>query len=118
MSVVEWTVLGSAAVVGLSVAAGIHSPVRSVAALWFLLVCPGLAIVRLLRLRDVWAVATLAVAVSIGCDTIVAEAMLYTHTWSPGAALVTLMSISGLALLAGRLPDLWFGANHGQARRT
>ena len=90
-----------AAVTVVTTLAGVHSPVRVAAACAFLLVGPGLAFARLLPPSD-WIVgATSAVALSLAIDTLVAEAMLLTHTWSPNAGLLVLVAITGVGF---RLP--------------
>lgn len=73
---------------------------RPALSLWFLLICPGMAFVRLLRLNDAIAQLTLAVALSLALDTIVAVAMLYAGLWSPKGILsvVIALSLLGAAL--------------------
>ena len=86
-------IVGSAVITVLLTLADLRSPVRVVSALWFLLVCPGMAVVRVLRVRDAVAEWTLAVALSLGLDALVAEAMLYAGVWSPASALLVLTGI-------------------------
>ncbi len=79
---------------------------RAPVGLFFLLLCPGMAIVRLLETRDPVAELTLAIALSIALDVIVAGGLLYAGAWSPNAALGILMAITVggvlLELLVGR----------------
>ena len=75
--------------------AGATGPVRPLVALWFLAVCPGMALVRLLGLRDLLAELVLAVAVSLSLETIVATALVYAGSWSPQT---TLDVFAGIAL--------------------
>jgi uncharacterized membrane protein len=72
----------------------IQSPLRPLIALWFLFVCPGMALVRLLRLRERLTEVTLAIALSLVMDAIVSVIMLYMGMWSPNSALVVLICIS------------------------
>ncbi len=58
----------------------------------FLVVCPGMALVRLLRLGDRIAEWTLAIALSIVLAILVSGVMLYAGKWSP---------LHGLAILVG-----------------
>ena len=76
------------------------SPFRLWIALWFLLVCPGMSLVRLLHLKDGLAEMTLAIALSIALDTIVSSVFLYAGLWSPKTKLLVLILISlcGVAL--------------------
>ena len=83
------------------------SPIRPVLVLWFLLVCPGMALVRLLWLEDAIAEWTLAVAVSLALEIIIAGTMLYAGLWVPPLILATLAAVS----LAGALVQLWRSAN-------
>jgi hypothetical protein len=80
----------------------VASPLRPLVALWFLLVCPGMAVVRRLGIREPVAQWTLAVAVSLALDTLVAGTMLYSGVWFPKGGLVVLL---GLTAAAGA-PDL------------
>jgi hypothetical protein len=99
-------ILGSAGGVGVSVASGLGAPVGPALVLWFFLLCPGMAVVRLLGLKDHLTELTLAVALSIALDLIVAETMVLSNLWSPRGALWTLVGVSicGAALQLTRLP--------------
>jgi len=88
------TILLSAAGIALVFFAGVAAPARPFVALWFLLLCPGMALVRLLRVSGLVAELTLAVALSLALDTLVAIVMVYTRTWVPGQGLVALIAIS------------------------
>ncbi|MDQ6614882.1 MAG: hypothetical protein M3083_09065 [Actinomycetota bacterium] len=78
----------------------VQSPARTFLALAFMLVCPGLPFVRLAGVRDPLLVSILTVALSAAVDTLVAEALLYTHDWSPGlgVAIVSTICLAGLGL--------------------
>lgn len=84
----------SAVGVGLVTFRDVESPVRGVIALWFLLICPGMAFTRLLRVSEVFTELALAVALSLAIDAIVAGTMIYAGAWSPEWILVGLISIS------------------------
>jgi hypothetical protein len=90
----------SAAVTGLFFFLGLASPFRLIITLWFLLVCPGMAFVRLMRFNELYNEWTLAIALSISLDAIVACLLLYTGFWSIelGLNIVIMMSILGAAL--------------------
>jgi hypothetical protein len=66
------------------------TPVRILLTLPFLLVAPGAAVVPLLRLRDTAMTFTLVVALSVAVLITVGQIMIYSHAWSPGAALAGL----------------------------
>ncbi len=70
---------------------------------WFLLVIPGMAYVRLLTLKDPLSEWTLAVALSLALDALVSLTMIYIHRWSPDAGLRALMLIS----LVGAAVQAW-----------
>ena len=93
-------ILVSAVGAGTLTFGGVDSPIRSVVALWFLFVCPGMAFVRLLRIGDALTELTLAVALSLALDALVAGTMLYAGAWSPrwGLGLLIGMSVVGVAL--------------------
>ena len=77
-----------------------RSLLRPVMALCFLLVCPGMSLMRLLHIHDSLTELTLAIALSMAIDAIVAAIMLYSASWSPQRSLNVLIGISiGGALL-------------------
>lgn len=69
---------------------GTSSSFRVAIVFWFMLVCPGMAFVRLLHLRGLLMELTLAIGLSIALDTIVAEGMVLAKRWSPEGGLVAL----------------------------
>lgn len=81
----------SAAGVALVSLADVHAPIRAALTLWFLMVCPGMACVRLLRLGRPVYEWSLAIALSLALDMLVAEVPLYLGWWSPRASLMVLM---------------------------
>ena len=86
--------VSTAAAVGVTYA-GAAGPLRPLVVLWFLAVCPGMAVVRLLRLRDGVSELVLAVAVSLSLETLVAAIALYGGRWSPELVLDV---VAGIAL--------------------
>ena len=86
----------------LIVAANLNSPLRPLVAFGFLLVCPGMAFVRLLHLTDHWVELGLAVPLSIALDTLIAEMLVLLKIWSLNGAVIVLVAISiGGAALQG-----------------
>jgi hypothetical protein len=83
------------------------SPLRPLVTTWFLLACPGLALILLLPRRGPVTLFVLAIATSVALETIVAEAMLETSTWSPRAALGVFIAVTfaGSALQLARRRD-------------
>jgi hypothetical protein len=80
--------------------AGEAPTIRAVIVLPFLLVCPGVAVVRLLRLRDAAATIALALAASVAIDGIVPGALLYAHAWSTRLAFALVCGITLAAATA------------------
>jgi hypothetical protein len=95
-----WILVASAVLAGALALAGMHSPLRVAVVLWFVLVCPGMAFVRLLDLEDAAAELALAVALSIALATAVGGVALYGGLWAPGASLAVLVAITIAAALA------------------
>ncbi len=83
----------------------IESPLRPAISLWFLIACPGLALVRLLHLRDGVTEWAIAIALSLALETGVNETMLYTGRWEPRWGLLVVMTITLLAVIP-QLPVL------------
>jgi hypothetical protein len=76
------------------------SPMRPIVVMWFLFICPGIAPVRLLRLNEPVVEWTLAIALSIAMDAIVAGIQLYVGRWSPTLTLeiVIVLSLAGVII--------------------
>jgi hypothetical protein len=76
------------------VVGGLDSPLRLALVLPFLLLAPGMAVVRLLRIYEPAAVLMLAVALSLTLEGAVAGTMVYAQTWSPVGGLVGLTAFT------------------------
>ena len=70
---------------------------RAPVVLTFVLLCPGLAIVRLLDVPDVLTQLVLAVGLSLALAVLVPAILVYAGAWSPVAALIILIAITELA---------------------
>lgn len=86
--------LASCVAVAITTFAWTSSPARPAVTTWFLLVCPGLALVRLLPPRGAVTMLVLAVATSLVLETLLAEVMLEATAWSPNAALAILAALT------------------------
>jgi hypothetical protein len=97
--------LGSCAAVAITTYGWTSSPARPLVTTWFLLACPGMALVRFLPYRGVFTLLVLALATSLSLETIIAEAMLKASAWSPHGTLAILIAVtlagSGIQLRAG-----------------
>lgn len=89
----------------------VESPVRPLIAFWFLLICPGMAIVPFLGIREGISQLTLAIALSLALDALVSISLLYAGLWSPDIMLAVLISVS---LTGAALQILWLGRDHEQ----
>ena len=77
----------------------IGPPLRPILIFWFLLICPGMAFVRLLQIQNPLSELTIAIAFSLALDTIIAEIMIYSGIWSPKLGLAALICISVVGAL-------------------
>jgi hypothetical protein len=102
----------SAAAAGLITLAEVQGPIRPLLTLWFLLLCPGMAFVRLLHLRHGLYEWSIAVALSLALDALVSQTMLYLGWWSPQWALLTLIGMTVAAIAI----DLANASNHRPSR--
>jgi uncharacterized membrane protein len=86
--------------VALAMVGHIDGAIRPVLAFWFLLICPGMAFVPLLHFKERLTELTLAIALSLALDTLVAEVMALNGIWSPKWGLFALicLTLSGLGL--------------------
>jgi hypothetical protein len=97
-----WPALLLASTVAVSVVTYAHvwPSGRPLVALTFLVLCPGMAWARLLKVEPTLNTVVLAVALSLSFDTIVATALLYAHQPSVQANLGALIGITICGLLA------------------
>lgn len=91
----KWPIIIIASACGVAFGMAGDMPVllRSMLAFWFLLICPGMAFVPLLQFNERSTELTLAIALSIALDTIVAETMVLARVWSPGWGLAVLIAL-------------------------
>lgn len=94
-------VAASAAAATLAFAAP-DSSLRPYVVLGFALICPGMALVRLLRIGDPVLELAAAIGLSIAVETLTSTAMLYADLWSPKALLAALVSVA----VAGAVVEL------------
>jgi hypothetical protein len=103
------TIVALASGSALCILTDIGSPIRPAVTSTFLLICPGLACTRLLRIQPAMVEATVAVAISLAIDALIAECMVYARLWSPATALWLLIAFTMVAeaarqVSAGRKP--------------
>lgn len=67
--------------------------------MWFLFVCPGMAVVRLLHLQEPLMEWVLALALSFAIDGLVAGILVYTGVWSPARTLAIVVGICAVGVL-------------------
>ncbi len=84
----------SAVAAGLVNFAFTHTALCPIVVFWFLFVCPGMVLVRFLRLNEPIVEWTLALALSFAIDAIVAGILLYAGRWSPTGILSILIGLS------------------------
>ena len=84
----------SCAAVALTTWGWTSSPLRPAVTTWFLLVCPGMALVRLLPQRGLVLRFVLAVATGVALETVVATTMAEAKIWSAGAALAIFLIVT------------------------
>jgi hypothetical protein len=68
----------------------IATAIRPLVVMWFLCACPGMVLVRFFPLADPVFEWTLALALSLSVDGLVAGTWLYAGKWSPGGIFDTL----------------------------
>jgi hypothetical protein len=96
-------ILASCLAAGLSTWLDATQPARTISVLWFFLICPGLALVGMLGIRDLLAEIVVAIALSVSLGTGVALVMALADVWSPdvGLAILIAVSILGAVLQIG-----------------
>ncbi len=81
-----------------------QSPIRILFTFWFLLVCPGMALIRLFHFNERLSEWVLAIALSIALDVVISEIAVLNRWWSLQGIVVTLAILS----IAGSLLQLWY----------
>lgn len=99
---------GAALLCGLVTVVPFPASVRAVIVVPFLLVCPGLAVVRLLGVGDPLAQVVLGVAASLGLEAAVAEMTLFAGAWSPVTVVRGFLALT----IVATVPDVIQRASH------
>jgi uncharacterized membrane protein len=89
--------LVATAAAAIAVFAGLGSPLRPIVVLAFLLMCPGLAVVRLLRLGDALAELTIGLAASLAIVGGVCGVVLYAGWWNIRLIFAVVVAITVVA---------------------
>jgi hypothetical protein len=97
-----WAVVTLASWIAVVVVTAIElpAPIRAPIVIWFVAICPGMALVRLLRLDQPAIEVMLAIALSLSLGGLVPAALLYAGRWSPAWTLAILAAITIGALAA------------------
>jgi hypothetical protein len=97
--VLRRSVAALAASAGLLFVSGFGGPVRFVVLAAFVLLCPGIAWARLLRLGDTADTIGIGIGIGLSLVAVVGQTMALFGWWSPGTGLVALMALTagGLA---------------------
>jgi hypothetical protein len=72
----------------------LDNPLRGALVFWFLLACPGMAVVTVLRIIDPLFEMVASVGLSLALGAAVAESLLYLHLWSPWLGLLVLVTLT------------------------
>jgi len=85
---------GSALAAVAAVLADVGAPVQPALVLWFVLVCPGMSFVGLIRAPSLSFALTLSISASCALAAVVAQAMLFAGVWDPLIGLIGLAEIT------------------------
>ena len=86
--------IASAIGVGLAMYLNIETPIRPVIGFWFLFFCPGMAYVRILRIREIAVELIAAIALSMAVNIILSSALVLASIWSSSVALGILIALT------------------------
>jgi len=106
-------IIVSAAVAGLCILGGVAKPVQAIVAFWFLLVCPGMALVGFLDIRDRATQLIVGLACSLALEMALAEIMVYRHLWSMRGA-VSILIVLSVAAAVLQLVKQFSGRNEDE----
>lgn len=88
-----------AAATALVVFADILPAVRPAVVIGFMLICPGMALIRLLRISDTLHEMVFAIGLSLAIDSALASLMLYAGAWNPDRSVAYLIILSVVGAL-------------------
>ncbi len=100
----------SGLIAALFAASSYDAPIRLLFSFWFLLVCPGMAFVRLLGFKDKLAEWVVAIGLSIAIDVVVSEIAVLNRAWSIQGMVDVLV---GLCFI-GALIQVWNSVRKGK----
>ncbi|HEX9016723.1 MAG TPA: hypothetical protein VF960_12095 [Chloroflexota bacterium] len=98
----------------LAVVADVHVAIRAVVVLSFLVVGPGLAFVRLIGFTSGYVEYTLAIALSLTLDTIVAETLIMARLWSVSTAMAILVFLTLVGVVLQIVSPVPLGQRTGE----
>jgi hypothetical protein len=98
--------IGSALAAVAAVLADVGAPVQPALVMWFVLVCPGMALVGIARPSSLVFAACWSVAISCALAAVVAQAMLFAGMWSPALGLIGLAEITFLGCATELLAEV------------
>ena len=87
-------IIAATAGVGVSLLLDIGGVLQAAIGFPFLLICPGMAYIRLLKMKERFTELILAIALSMALGTIISTALVLADVWAPAAAVSALMVIS------------------------
>lgn len=83
----------------------VGAPVQPALVFWFVLVCPGMAFVGLIRPPSLLFALTLSIAASCALAVAVAQALLFAGAWSPVTGLIILVALTTVGAAADLRAD-------------
>jgi hypothetical protein len=97
----SWAVIVLLSTIAVAAASLVGAPelVRAPIVVWFLAICPGMAVIRLFRLDEPVAEVMLACALSLALAGLIPAVFLYLDLWSPAWSLTLLVAIASAALM-------------------
>ena len=93
-----WTAAGACVVAPVTMLAGVHSPLRVVAALALFCLAPGAAFLPWISVRGARVELALILASSLALTAVLAQAMLWLGAWQPTAATCLLAAVCVLPI--------------------
>jgi hypothetical protein len=78
-------------------------PISVIVTVWFLGACPGVSLVRMLKIDDLLTVAILTIALSLSIVAVASVPLLWIGIWTPARALAVIFTIT----LGGATAEVW-----------
>jgi hypothetical protein len=115
-NVILWPAIILLSAVAVILTSRLTEPIRLWIVFWFMMVCPGMAFIRLMGIQDRTTEFIIAIALSLAIDTAVAEVLVLTEKWSIQGGILLLICLSLFGALLQIIHAIRFNSRRPQVQ--